>query len=904
MLHRARGASGCVAQLNLAFLVATSSETAPEIKGRELRAAERACPGDPTALWLRGQWQSLGRDVAAASATFARLQRRFPGSAAGWSGQADVLVRLAYDDDEQHRPFTARNRFTRALALYRRARLLDPDPGIASGEARALDGLGDHLRASRVQARAAAARPTAPLRARVVEYLEHAGRFADAAARARRLAARPRFARGPALFIPADSPEPSSQDAFEALSAGAGRLVPVTLDLRPAGPGSGVLPGFVVADLGFIPLFRDVAGVTGTDRWCPAGAARRDLILDGRPAEAVAGLPARFADIRYPLDCEVLDAVTLGAVAQAEVSRASAGRAPLRGDEDAPSERPRGELYDARQNMWRFARRWDVARKVTAEWARAQPSSRGAFDRGGEVAFLAGDHAAAATMFAKAARLAREHTRGWSAAEASELLKRGTALKLTGRLHEAFAALKAADEVASRARADGDTSRAPPIMYHARAQTADTLLRQRRFADAIDAYNAAREPLAEFEIEGYARLEALDNNQAIAELFARRPGAGLAAARRAEAVDAMNPLFLQTEGFALARLGRTAQAADAYRKAVRSDPTQFGAWNDLGVMLARAHRDREAIGALRRAVGTRPDNAEAWFNLAIVLRRGGLRDALAAQGALARAFRLDPQLSGRRRQLITAHDLYFTNLDLSKPLPPKLDLSDAQKKSPLPAAGLAVVLLLGLRGARAAGGGLTSGAEKWLEAARLVLSRLPGAVTSFAPSAVAVATTVAALGWTNARDEHASAAALALLAAGLLTLVAVVMRVRVLAARRAGVTLRQRAWRPAVLVAVASAVVGLPWAALPVAETDAPAPTVHRSGPIAAATIGLCLLILSAWSQVPLAQALGVSAIVMAASMLTPIPPLDGAKMTGGASALTAGLTVAGSAILVAVGLQ
>src|SRR4051794_38500468 len=54
VLHRARGArpgataAACLPQLNLAFTVA-ASEATPEIKARELRRAEAACPRDPTA---------------------------------------------------------------------------------------------------------------------------------------------------------------------------------------------------------------------------------------------------------------------------------------------------------------------------------------------------------------------------------------------------------------------------------------------------------------------------------------------------------------------------------------------------------------------------------------------------------------------------------------------------------------------------------------------------------------------------------------------------------------------------------------------------------------------------------------------------------------------------------------
>ena len=46
-----------------------------------------------------------------------------------------------------------------------------------------------------------------------------------------------------------------------------------------------------------------------------------------------------------------------------------------------------------------------------------------------------------------------------------------------------------------------------------------------------------------------------------------------------------------------------------------------------------------------------------------------------------------------------------------------------------------------------------------------------------------------------------------------------------------------------------------------------------------------------------------VAALVMAASMLTPVEPLDGARLKGAAAALTAGLAVAGAAVLLALGL-
>ncbi len=146
ILHRARAAGACDAQLNLAFLVAASDTAERRDVDRELRGAARACPRDPTALWLYGQWQSLElvseeHGSERSLSTFARLRRAFPGSAAGWSGKADVLLRLAYMADARQ-PFTARSRFARALALYRRARSLDPVPEPAPARRERLRGSG------------------------------------------------------------------------------------------------------------------------------------------------------------------------------------------------------------------------------------------------------------------------------------------------------------------------------------------------------------------------------------------------------------------------------------------------------------------------------------------------------------------------------------------------------------------------------------------------------------------------------------------------------------------------------------------------------------------------------------------------------------------------------------------
>ena len=340
VLRRAAAAGGCLPHLNLAFLLAASHDSAAE---QAFPLAEAACPNNPTALWLHGEWLSIrapdARDTQAAT-VFRHLERVFPRSAAGWSGEADVLVRHAYFELDKHSPFNARHDFATALSLYLRAAVLDRDPGLQSGVARALDGIGKYAAAARAQARAALA--AAPLEAGLVVNLEHAGQFAAAAEKGLRVAAAPRYPSGPGLFMGADAPAVlHAQDALGPLSLGAGRLRPVTFDIAPfLRPGTGDIgPSASVEDLSFVPSYRQIDGVTGNHIFCPAWAARRDLILAGAPARALKGMPNTFPPIGFPsgTDCVSADATqTLRAVAEAELS---------------PAVSVPPAVYDARQDL-------------------------------------------------------------------------------------------------------------------------------------------------------------------------------------------------------------------------------------------------------------------------------------------------------------------------------------------------------------------------------------------------------------------------------------------------------------------------------------------------------------------------------------------------------------------------
>jgi tetratricopeptide (TPR) repeat protein len=671
-------------------------------------------------------------------------------------------VRAAYQLDARQ-PFSARSRFRRALSLYRRAAALDPDPAIAVGEARAYAGLRLFGRAVRAQRGALGRAPRlAPLRARLVEYLEQDRRFAEAAVAAAALAAAAEFPEGPGLFMQIDvgGGRLEEEDANEPLSLGSERLLAVGLEVAPIGTPSGGRVG--VVDLSFIPQFRAVEGLTGYHRWCPEWSRRRDLVLAGRPGDALDGMPDRFTDIRPgggDDDCPVEASVAvplLAGVAELEAGDRDAAVERLRSAGfDAEGRRPLVVLHDARQNLWRFAGDLGRAGAAAAAWTRVAPTSALAFDRPGEIAFLAEDYDRAASLFGVSLRLARSAAGTWSLREAEALLKRGTALEFAGRHAEALADLADSDEVASRVFAassheDEDPLAGTPaayVSYNARLQAGDTHLRGRRYAAAREQYAAARE--RERDVADVApgeplrRPEVLDNNEALVQVQLGELGEALQAARRALQADPLSPIFLQNLGFTLYRLGRPEQAADAYRAAARADPTLFPAWNDLGVVLANEGRLAEAARAFRRAVGARSDYGLGWFNLGVALERLGPLHAPASQGAFGRAFRADPDLRGRARTFVADDHLYVTALDLSKPLPPRWEFARTQERAPLAVAGFALALLLGLQlGRTAAGPRLGGDARRWLELTRDFLGRLPRALVS-TTAALAVAATVA-----------------------------------------------------------------------------------------------------------------------------------------------------------------
>jgi tetratricopeptide (TPR) repeat protein len=914
VLTRAQGTDECDSQLNLLVLMAADSRPqAPDVP-RQAARARQACPGDPTPQWVFGQYQSQTDDPASALPTFRALQREFPRSATGWSGEADAYLRLAFAQPETA-AFTARRYYEEALARYRRAERVDPNPELRFGIARALAGRGEARAAAREQERALRQVPaTVATLASLVQYLEQAHRHADAARAARRLQ---RFSAPPRGVFPSGK-DPNTDDA------GAGSPLSLGSSLTPlfihvplpfTGTDTG---GVTVTDTSYLPRLRTAAALDG-GRWCSEAALRRNLIVAGDPRAALDGLSGPFTPAAGHGDgCGIRQPwVALAGIAQLELGDRRAAR-----EAGAPF-LTLAQLEDERQNLWRWAGDLPRAERAAREWDRESRDDGAALLRVAEIEYLRGRHDAAARDFGASARQARATNGTWSLTEASALLARGGALLESDRRAEALAAFAAADDVASRANAEArraEAAEAPAafenvlaggnsvraalalVSYHARAQLADAAREDGNVDAAAEYYRAAREvePTA-LNSELPLNVARVANNGAIVAAALNRKSANTMTAK-AIRTDPLSPVFLTTAAAVAARTGREDDAIRRNRAALAADPTMFPAANDLGVLLARAGRYDEAVAALRRAVGANERYALGWFNLGVVLSKMGPLHLPAAQGSLGRAFTLAPVLRDRERVPTLDSRTYRSGLDLGRPLPPEWNFASSQKQAPAKTAGLAAILLVALTLGRSLAGSKSGRelADTWLGPFLRATARVPIPGLLRKP-AVALVATLAILLYPLARDPGGGLTAAIAGSAALALLVVVVVRVRLATARRHGDAAAQETWPPGVVFGAGTAIAGLTWAPLPVLREGAK-PRVHWAAPVALAAVAIPLVIFTAWFDVPLARAVATAGLVMAASLLTPIKPVDGGAIAA-AGGTAAGLTGLGLAALLALGL-
>jgi Zn-dependent protease len=121
--------------------------------------------------------------------------------------------------------------------------------------------------------------------------------------------------------------------------------------------------------------------------------------------------------------------------------------------------------------------------------------------------------------------------------------------------------------------------------------------------------------------------------------------------------------------------------------------------------------------------------------------------------------------------------------------------------------------------------------------------------------------------------------ALACYAAGVSVLAGAAIRVRALVGRASGEHRHQVSWPPGMLLGAGSAVVGVPWAPLPVLDRAEARARLHSAAPFLLTALTIPLLVEAVWLDVPLTRSLAVAALVMAASTLVPVPPLDGGSL-------------------------
>ncbi|MBL8324432.1 MAG: tetratricopeptide repeat protein [Rubrivivax sp.] len=167
---------------------------------------------------------------------------------------------------------------------------------------------------------------------------------------------------------------------------------------------------------------------------------------------------------------------------------------------------------------------------------------------------------------------------------------------------------------------------------HAHYNHGHTLQSLARAEEAVLAYRAAlqREPLHSLALYDLARLRwRLGDDDFDAEL------------RAVQAAHPSSPLGPGLRGHLLARGERYAEAAEAFREALRRSPGAAGFHDGLGRTLLRLGETGAAVAEHERAVAAAPADAEMHANLAAARLAAGLPEA--AQTAAERAVALAPQ---------------------------------------------------------------------------------------------------------------------------------------------------------------------------------------------------------------------------------------------------------------------
>ena len=202
--------------------------------------------------------------------------------------------------------------------------------------------------------------------------------------------------------------------------------------------------------------------------------------------------------------------------------------------------------------------------------------------------------------------------------------------------------------------------------------------------------------------------------------------------------------------------------------------------------------------------------------------------------------------------------------------------------------------------ARAAGHGGGTLAAQWIDPLSDRLRSVPVLRRLHHPGWAMAAT---ALGFLLAYLRRgADPTEIAAYTAGVIVIAFVAVAARITVARRQGLTATHETWPPALAFGLAAGAIGLPWAPLPVVRAEhEDGKKLHLAAPVALAALSLLLFAESAWLHTPLTQSWAIAALIMSASTLLPVGPLDGAQV--GKAGVLAATGVVGGALLVGLGL-
>jgi tetratricopeptide (TPR) repeat protein len=940
LLDRARAQGDCAAQLDVFLLVLADLNSVEADVRSEAASSMRACPGDPTPEWLLGQYFSQQDEFSPdasrpepATRTFQQMASTFPESPLPLIGQADAALRKGLRILGTA-PFAARELLESADRTYQAAARLGDTNLVAFGRARTLIGLAQPGAAVVVLngMSNAAERPPGRVDLLVAEAVRDFPRAVEVG--------RALSMRGPAppqTLFPlrpwegVDDPDIPSPEG--PMSVGSESSVELTVTLSNLGGGA----GGSLTNSSYVPRWRADSELIGFDVACPDWAWRRDAVIAGQAELALQNLPEtpdeaarRNGRTCYHGNYDGERDNQNGLLLFRTLLRLEAGRLVHL------TPKVESRLIDARQNLWRWAGDLGMAEAINRAWVSRDPDNGLAWSRLGEVQYLRSETDDAAASLGTAARRLEATPKSSYTDVTRAQLQRAAALMASGRREEGRSELRTmVDSVESYLRSrqrdhpddyDYDNAHYATTCYFARQLLGDGERESGEWAAAIEDYSAALEWLPVMSSVGGDDSIApfpsvVLNNMALAQISNRFPGQALASSEEALEEDPANPVFLMTAGYA-ALLAKDVDKSKAYdRSALAVDPGAYPAANDLGVLLARQGDTEEAATVLRTTVAAKPDYALGWFNLAVVTSWMGPTHLLESLGARGRAADLDTELTSAKDEPVIDSRLYRTDVDLAKPLPPNWTFASIQSGAPAVPLGLLATLVVVLNLVRGQGHRVGEWTEQALRTGSELTAKVPLLGRFWSPL-WAVLVTIVVLAVPVLRSGQTGMTEIITLVLALAMLVTFAIRSRIVAARTLGLSTRQRTWTLGTMLGVGTGILGIPWAPLPViadavgaradsatSEPGAPPKDAATSAPVRLAlaapltlvVVGTLLLLEHAVTSVRLTSELGLAALIMAASLLLPVEPQDGARL--GKTKVLATIGVAGVAVLAFLGL-